>query len=168
MTSLPNADVPRVVSYRIATTNWSRSRPVLAGAVAAVVSGLPSTMHAIVTRADVLAATSAAGTLIPGRRDQPGVAAGITVHVVVSAWWTTILSGIDRRHELGPVGGAVAGAGIALIDQAIIGRHYPAIRALPQLPQWLDHVLFGVVVGSLLRPARIAPSLCRSSGGRVR
>lgn len=60
-------------------------RPSHAGAIAAVVSGLPSTTHALFTGADVLAATRAAGTLLPGRRDRPGVVAGLIAHLAVSA-----------------------------------------------------------------------------------
>jgi hypothetical protein len=116
-------------------------------AVAAVVSGVPSTVHALVTRRDPLQATRAAGALV-GR---PGVVAGVGVHLVVTAGWTVVLAQVDRRRRLGVVGGAVAGMGIALLDLEVIGRHNAAIRALPRLPQWLDHVVFGAAVGRLLQ-----------------
>jgi len=130
-------------------------KAVPAGAVAAVVSGIPSTAHALLTGADVLAATKAAGTLLPGRRDRPGVAAGLVAHVVVSAVWTGVLAAIARHHRLGAGGGAVAGLAIAALDLGIAARAYPAVRALPRGPQILDHLVFGAVTGALLdRPDR--------------
>ncbi|WP_233223187.1 hypothetical protein [Amycolatopsis sp. CA-128772] len=129
--------------------------PAKAGAVAAVVSGIPSTVHALVTGGDVLAATRAAGTLLPGRRDRPGVAAGLVAHVFVSAVWTSVLAATGRRHRLGAGGGAVAGLLIAALDLGIAARGYPAVRALPRGPQILDHLVFGAVTGALLdRPQR--------------
>ncbi|WP_285747724.1 hypothetical protein [Lentzea sp. NBRC 105346] len=116
--------------------------PLRALAVAAVVSGIPSTVHAIATRRDPLAATRAAGSLLGG-----GVAAGVVAHLGISAWWTLVLT---KAHVRGAARGAAAGAAIALLDLEIIGRRYPEIRALPRVPQWLDHIVFGAVVGALL------------------
>ncbi|MEV6832277.1 hypothetical protein [Amycolatopsis sp. NPDC051102] len=130
-------------------------RAASAGAVAAVVSGIPSTVHALVTGGDVLAVTRAAGTLMPGKRDRPGVAAGLVAHVFVSAGWTGVLAAVSRRHRLGAGGGAVAGLVIAALDLGIAARGYPAVRALPRGPQILDHLVFGAVTGALLdRPQR--------------
>jgi hypothetical protein len=125
-------------------------RIALAGAVAAAAAGLPSTVHALATGGDLLEATRAAGTLVPGRRDRPGVVAGVAVHLVVSAGWTAVLATIDRRHRLGALGGGAAGLLVAAFDLEVAGRRYPAIRSLPRLPQWLDHVAFGALVGALL------------------
>ena len=72
------------------------------------------------------------------------------MHVAVSAAWTVVLAGINRERRLGAIGGAVAGLAIAVLDLAIIGRRNPAIRALPRLPQWLDHAAFGAIVGRML------------------
>jgi hypothetical protein len=132
----------------------SRRRVVIAGAAAATFSGLPSTLHALATGGDLLQATRAAATLVPGRR---GVVAGAVVHVVVSAGWTAALAAVDRRHRLGLLGGGAAGMLIAAFDLEVAGRANPAIRSLPRLPQWLDHVAFGVIVGALLRPCEGAP-----------
>jgi hypothetical protein len=126
------------------------ARVVLAGSLAATLSGLPSTVHAVVTGRDVLGAAKAAGTLFPGRRDRPDARLGAVAHFVVSAGWVAVLATVDRRRKLGVVGGAVAGLVIAALDLEIIGRRYPAIRALPQGPQWADHVAFGAIVGGLL------------------
>jgi hypothetical protein len=44
--------------------------------------------------------------------------------------------------------------GIAALDLELIGRRYPHIAALPRLPQWLDHMAFGALLGAMLgRPA---------------
>jgi hypothetical protein len=128
----------------------SPRRAVRAGALAAIVSGIPSTAHALLTGRDPLAATRAAGTLLPGRRDRPGVAAGLAAHVVVSAAWTGVLAAIARRHRLGLLRGAAAGLVIAALDLGVAGRAYPAVRALPRAPQVLDHLVFGAVTGALL------------------
>lgn len=52
----------------------------------------------------------------------------------------------SERRGLGVVGGAVAGLIIAILDLEIIGRRYPAIRELPKIPQYLDHIVFGALV----------------------
>jgi len=57
-----------------------------------------------------------------------------------------------RRTE--PLTGAAAGLAIAALDLGIIGRRVGAIRALEQLPQWLDHVAYGLAVGAVLRARR--------------
>jgi hypothetical protein len=119
---------------------------------------VPSTLHALVRGDDVLAATRAAGTLVPGRRDRPGVVAGIVVHAVLTVWWTTVLRAVLRRIGGGTVAGMAGGAAIAAFDLGVVARCYPAIRSLPQAPQWADHLLFGAVVG------RLAP--CRSTTSR--
>jgi hypothetical protein len=132
---------------------WWHGEPrriVTAGAIAAVCSGLPSTLHALATGGDLLQATRAAATLLPGRRDRPGVVAGVAVHIVVSAGWTVVLTVVDRRRRLGPLGGGAAGLLIAALDLEVAGRAHPEIRSLPRVPQWLDHVAFGAIVGTLL------------------
>jgi hypothetical protein len=125
-------------------------RAVVAGTVAAAFGGLPSTVHALATGGDLLQSTRAAATLVPGRRDRGDVTTGVAVHLFVSAGWTIVLTAVDRRHRLGLLGGVTAGLLIAALDLEIIGRTRPAIRALPRLPQWLDHVAFGAIVGVLL------------------
>lgn len=136
----PTASVAARVSARL----------VRAGALAAVVSGLPSTTWAVVTGRDLLAATRAAGTVLPGRRERPGIGAGVVVHVAVSAVWTTAFGWASRRWRLGAGRGAVAGLAIAALDLEVLGRRYPAIDALPRAPQWADHAVFGAVLGRML------------------
>jgi hypothetical protein len=48
------------------------------------------------------------------------------------------------------VWGALAGLGIAALDLGLIGRRFPRVRALPQLPQVADHVAYGATVGAVL------------------
>ena len=120
-----------------------------ATAVASVVSGVPSTLHALVTGRGVLDSARAAGTLVPGRLDRPGLIAGGVVHGAVSAFWGLVLGWLlPRRHTV--AWGALAGLGIAAISLPTVGRTRPAIAALPQVPQWADNVTFGLVMGWLL------------------
>jgi hypothetical protein len=126
--------------------------------VAAVVSGVPSTVVALVRRDDLLGATRAAGTLVPGRRGRPGVIAGLAVHAVLSLWWGAVLTAVVRRFGGGAVTGAVGGAAVAAFDLGVVGRRYPAIRALPSAPQWADHLVFGAVVGGTVPACRCTRS----------
>jgi hypothetical protein len=123
----------------------------MAGLVAGVVSGAPSTVHAVATGRSSLAAVEAAGTLLVPASAPPArlVAAAVVVHGGLSVGWATLLAALlPRRHSV--AWGAAAGLGIAAFDLGLVGRHVPAIRALPQLPQWADHVAFGAVVGSVV------------------
>jgi len=106
-------------------------------------------MHALATGRGLLDASRAAGTLIPGREDRPGLIAGGVVHFVVSAFWGVMLGRfLPRRHTA--AWGALAGLGIAAVSLPTIGRRRPAIASLPQVPQWADNVAFGFVVGWIL------------------
>jgi hypothetical protein len=116
-----------------------------------VLSGAPSTLAALVRGDDVLAATRAAGTLVPGRRGHPSVVAGVAVHAALTLWWTAVLTAGLRRLRGGVLAGVVGGAAIAALDLGVLARRYPAVRALPQAPQWADHLAFGAVVGAATR-----------------
>lgn len=123
----------------------------VAGAVAAVLSGAPSTLHALATRASPLEATLAAGTVLLPRERRPLLLAlaAIPVHVALSLGWALLLARLlPRRWTV--AWATVAGLGIAALDLAVVGRRYPRIRALPQLPQVLDHIAYGAVVGAVL------------------
>jgi hypothetical protein len=75
--------------------------------------------------------------------------AGAVAHVGVSTVWGLALGyGLPRHHTV--AWGALAGLGIAALDLGVIGRRFPAIAALAQVPQWADHVAFGAAVGALL------------------
>jgi hypothetical protein len=127
----------------------------VAGLVAAVVSGAPSTLVTLARGEDVLAAGRAAGTLLVGER-VPGpllLAAALPVHLVLSVGWAHALAAVvPWGRELG--GCAAGGLAIAALDLVVIGRRFPRIRALPQGRQWADHLAYGVTVGAVLRVRR--------------
>jgi hypothetical protein len=123
----------------------------VAGAVAAVLSGAPSTLHAIATRTSPLEPTLAAGTLLlpRERRRLPLALAAVPVHLALSFGWALALAALlPRRRTV--AAGTLAGLAIAALDLGVVGRRKPRIRALPQLPQVLDHVAYGAAVGAVL------------------
>ena len=130
----------------------------VAGAVAGFLSGAPSTLHALVTGADPLAAARAAGNLLLPAVAPPAalLGAGVLSHVVLSAGWGTVLAVAVRRYALPPVvAGLAAGAAIAAVDLGLLahgpaGRRWPLIRALPVGPQVADHLAFGAIAGAVL------------------
>jgi len=131
----------------------------VAGAVGGVLSGLPSTAHSLTRGADVLGPTAAAGTLVlaPSAPRVARCAAGLAVHSCLSLAWGVVLSALLPRRApvaMGAVGGAAAGLAIAALDLGLVGRRFPAVRALPAVPQVLDHVAFGVTVAVVLRVRR--------------
>ena len=120
-----------------------------AAAAAAVLSGIPSTAHAVLTGRDPLEATLAAGTILLPNETRRGrlLAAAVPVHLALSLGWTIVL---DRTGVRGATRGALAGVAIAVLDLRVAGRRFPRIQALPLLPQLADHAAFGVVATFLL------------------
>jgi len=112
---------------------------------------MPSTLYALLTGRDVLAAVRAAGKVVlPGQeRDLPLILAAVPVHFGISVWWGLVLARVLPRG--GVVAGGLAGALIAMLDLRLPGRRVAAVRALPVAPQVADHVVFGAVVGACLR-----------------
>jgi hypothetical protein len=127
-------------------------RVLVAAAVGGLVSGVPSTVAAVVAGRDPLEATLAAGSLLLPRetRRLRLAAAAVPVHAVVSLFWTLVLDRTLPRRRPVPWG-AAAGAAIAALDLVVVGRRLPRVRGLPFLPQLADHVAFGAVVGALVR-----------------
>lgn len=140
--------------------------------VAGVVSGAPSTVHAVLTGRDPLAAARAAGNLLLPAGAPPGalLLAGGLAHTALSLGWGTVAAVAVRRTSLRSVAapaatvggtppisralavGLAAGAAIAAIDLGLLahgppGRRWPLIRALPVGPQVTDHLAFGAVAG---------------------
>ena len=74
----------------------------------------------------------------------------------MAALWTAVLAAVLRpRGRLrGAVAGGSAGLGIAALDLGVVARRLPAVRALPQAPQWADHVAFGALAGAVLGGGR--------------
>ena len=139
------------------STVWSlgTSRTIVetlrAAAIGGTLSGAPSTVHAVLTGGDPLAATRAAGNIVVPADAATGrlLAAGTAVHSVISVFWASVLVQVLPRRR--PVlWGAVAGLGIAALDLGLLGRRFPLIRALPVGPQWADHVAFGALVGAVV------------------
>jgi hypothetical protein len=127
------------------------SAGVRAGAIAGLVSGAPSTVHALLTRADPLEATAAAGTLLLRNETRRPmlIAAAVPVHAAISLGWGVVLATVLPRRRTAAAG-ALAGLAIAALDLGIAARRFPRIHALPVLPQVLDHVMFGAVAGAVL------------------
>ena len=118
----------------------------------AALSGAPSTFYALVAKRPVLEATEAAGTML--MRDETRLSrllpAALTVHLALSLFWSHVMAaGLPRRRPV--LFGSAAGLGIGIFDLLVVGRRWPMIRALPLVPQLADHVVFGVVVASMLR-----------------
>jgi hypothetical protein len=128
---------------------------VFAGLLAAAASGIPSTAWTLARGGDVLVGARAAGTLVlPASRDTKVLlVAAVPVHLALSIGWALVLQAlIPRRRE--PLYGTLGGLAIAAVDLGMVGRRFPAIRALEQPPQWLDHAAFGLTVGLVLRRRR--------------
>lgn len=127
----------------------------MAGAVAGAVSGAPSTGWALVRGDDPFEAIRAAGTLVLRRGSRPAsrFVAGGLAHAVISAGWGVVLArALPRRRT--PLWGAAAGLAIAALDLGVIGRRFPRVWALPRLPQFADHLAYGVTVGLVLARRR--------------
>ena len=133
-----------------------------AGAVAAVLSGAPSTAYLLATRSDPLKGALAAGTLLlPNeRRPVPLLLAGTVAHLGLSFGWALVLTAVlPRRHTVALA--TLAGLGIAALDTGLIGQRLPRIRELKVAPQVADHLAYGAAVGAVLslrRSGRLAPA----------
>ena len=127
----------------------------VAGAVAAVLSGAPSTLHALATRRSPFEATLAAGTILLPRERRPVAlaAAAVPVHLALSLGWAIALAAVLPRRQTVACG-TLAGLAIAALDLGVGGCRYPRIRALALMPQVLDHVAYGATVGAVLSRRR--------------
>jgi hypothetical protein len=128
---------------------------IAAGGVAAVLSGIPSTVIALARGDDPLEATLAAGSILlpPQSGMRSHLAAAVPVHLALSLGWGVVLSALlPRRATI--AWGAVAGLCIAALDLGVIGRRFARIDALPLGPQIADHVAYGIVVGAVLQKRR--------------
>jgi hypothetical protein len=126
-----------------------------AGAVAAALSGTPSTVHALATGRSPLDAVRAAGTLVLADDAPPRdlFVAGVAAHSAISlAWGVALAQLLPRRRPV--LWGALAGLVIAGIDLGVFSRRRRRIRSLPLLPQIADHVAYGALVGVVLSRTR--------------
>lgn len=127
----------------------------VAGAVAAVLSGIPSTAVTVRRRGDVSASTRAAGRLLVagGRSDATMLTAGVAVHAALSLGWGVALSLLlpERRTV---AWGAVAGLAVAALDLGTVGRRVEAVAALETAPQVADHLAYGLVAAATVKARR--------------
>ena len=140
----------------------------VAGLVASVVSGAPSTGYAIAARRDALEATLAAGSILL-QRERRGwvlVLAAAPVHLALSLGWALLLAAVLPQRRTAAFG-ALAGLAIAVLDLGVVGRRLPRIRALRQAPQVADHVVYGATVGAVLGSRRRRRSRDRRCGDKV-
>ena len=127
-----------------------------AGLAGAILSGVPSTTVTLFKRESLLDGAAAAGTILlrGERRTLPLLAAAVPVHLALSCGWAAVLSAALPRRATVPA--AIAGGlAIAALDLEVVGRAFPAIRALPQGRQWADHVAYGLAVGVVVRRRRL-------------
>jgi hypothetical protein len=141
---------------RVSQTDRTLLDDVLAAGLAgAICAAIPSTAWSLMRGDDVLDGARAAGAmLLPHERRTPVLLlAAVPVHLVLSVGWAVVLAAV-LPHRAEPVWGGLAGLGIAALDLAVLGRHIPAIRALPQGRQWADHLAYGSTVGLVLQVRR--------------
>ena len=124
-------------------------RTLRAAAWAAALSGIPSTVHALATGRDPLAAALAAGSVLLPRETSRAklLVAAVPVHVALSLGWTLAL---DRAGVRTARAGALAGLAIGALDLGIAAKAFPRVRALPLGPQLADHAAFGAIAATLL------------------
>jgi hypothetical protein len=120
--------------------------------IATVLSGLPSTLYALLTGADPTAPTRAAGAmLLPSETSFPALfAAAALVHGTVSLFWAVLLwVALPYRHTT--LWALLAAAAIAFLDLRLIAPvFFPEVAALDFWPQFADHLMWGACVGLTL------------------
>jgi hypothetical protein len=128
---------------------------IVAGALAAILSGVPSTVYALLAGDDPFEPSLAAGTLLLPRESRRGrlLVAAAPPHLVLSFGWAFVLTATLPRRRTTVVA-PIAGLGIAALDLGVVGRRFPRIRALPVLPQIADHLAYATVVGVVLEHRR--------------
>jgi len=130
--------------------------------LATLLSGIPSTVYALLTGGDPLEATQAAAAML--LRSESSLIklllAATLVHAAVSLFWSVVLwlALPDRRTILWAL---LASAAIALVDLSVIApAFFPEVAALAFWPQFADHLMWGACysVGlSLGRPRATRP-----------
>jgi hypothetical protein len=130
---------------------------VFAALFAGLLSGVPSTLYAVLTRTSVLHAISAAGGILLGSAapQSQTLFAGALVHGFLSLFWGVVL-GVVLPRRATVLWGGVAAVAIAVLDLLIIGRMFASINALPFLPQLFDHIVFGIVAAIVISQRRKA------------
>jgi len=123
----------------------------VAGAVGALVGGIPSTGYALATGRDPLEASYAAGALLLPHEERHGrlLISAAVAHGAISLFWGLVLVRVlPRRHPV--LAGTAAGLAIAALDLGIVGRRIDSIRRLRLGPQLADHAVYGAAVGAVI------------------
>jgi hypothetical protein len=117
--------------------------------LATLLSGIPSTLYALLTGGDPTDAIRAAGAmLLRTEVSFPKLfASAAVVHAVISLFWASLLwFALPFRHTT--LWALAASAAIALLDLRIIApAFFPEVAALDFWPQFADHVMWGACVG---------------------
>jgi hypothetical protein len=121
--------------------------------LATLLSGVPSTLYALLTGGDPMEATRAAGAMLLSIEAPPRklVAAAAIVHAMVSLFWASILWFVlpFRRTVWWAL---LASAAIAILDLGIIAPvFFPEVAALAFWPQFADHLMWGACLGLTLQ-----------------
>ena len=131
----------------------------VAGGLAGLLGGIPSTVYLLVTGGDVFVSVNALVAMIAANElpvlHRVAVAAGI--HFALSLFWASVLVALIPRRA--PVLGAlVASVLITFLDLKVIApRYFAEVAALTFIPQLADHLAWGAVVGAVLRVRRNSP-----------
>jgi hypothetical protein len=131
------------------TTRRRPQRRILEATVAASLLSAAPSLLSTVGRDGVRAtwrygvgATRAIATLVPPGR--PDVLVGAATHFGISAGFGQVLGRLlPIRHSV--LWGAAGGAAMGLIGAGVVGRRFPAIRALPFGRQLADNIAFGII-----------------------
>jgi hypothetical protein len=120
--------------------------------LATLLSGIPSTLYALLTGADPTEATRAAGAmLLRSETSLPKLfAAAVMVHAAVSLFWAAALW-LALPYRKTTLWALLASAAIAVLDLRIIApAYFPEVAALDFWPQFADHLMWGACVGLVL------------------
>jgi len=128
----------------------------LAGGLAGVIGGIPSTVYLLVTGGDVFESLNAVVAMVAGS-ELPvlqRVAIAGAVHFSLSFLWASVLAVLIPRRA--PIFGTLVGSVIiAFLDLKVIAPLYFAeVAALAFIPQLVDHLAWGATVGAVLRARR--------------
>jgi hypothetical protein len=129
--------------------------------LATLLSGVPSTLYALMTGGDPAEATRAAGAMLLRSEtsfEKLFLAAAI-VHAGVSFFWATALWRALPYHYT-TLWALVASVAIALLDLRLIApAFFPEVAALAFWPQLADHLMWGACVGLTFQGRRRARAL---------
>ncbi len=134
----------------------SKTTTLVAGALAGVLGGIPSTVYLLATGGDLFASLNALAAMVNANElpilARLAVAGG--VHFAVSFGWAGVLVALLPRRA--PILGAlVSSALIAVLDLILIApRFFAEVAALAFMPQLADHLAWGLTVGAVLRARR--------------